>query len=230
MKSVEDKKGHIIAIDGLSGTGKTTVGVLLSQTLRVPFISSGFIYRAIAYKVRQLGINPEDFSVNKKFPVDVFQNIRLDGDRAYDNDTDITAELLTPDVERKVAEVSSLPQVKYLVRDLLRKMVGGKDCVVEGRDIGSFVFPDASVKFFLTADDEVRARRRLNVLQHESGEDMLFGVLYRDRKDRLKEVGSLTCPQDAIVIDTSIASPETVLKIMLYYIEEKCPGILSRRH
>jgi len=228
MSGVE--RNYVIAIDGLSGTGKTTVGSLLAQTLRFSFISSGLIYRAIAYKVKQLNISPEDLMLGRMLPVDVFQDIRVEGDKAYDNNTDITLQLLTQEVESKVAEVSSLPQIKFLVRGLLRKMVEGRDCVVEGRDIGSFVFPDAAVKFFLTADDEVRAQRRLNVLHHQTGEDILISILDRDRKDRLKEVGSLTCPQDAIVIDTSIASPETVLKIMLYYIEEKCPEILLRRH
>lgn len=209
--------GIVIAIDGPAGSGKSSVSRAVATRLGLQYLDTGAMYRAITWAVLEAGIDPEDTAAI----VDAIQGEaapQLDSGTDPGNPTinvdgiDVAEPIRGSVVTDAVSAVSAVPQVRTLLVDLQRRYVadsvadGGAGIVVEGRDIGSVVLPDADVKIFLTADPSVRARRR--AAENLTGHDPSLAatesaLLTRDAKDSSRAVSPLTKADGAIEVDTT---------------------------
>lgn len=209
----------IIAIDGPSGAGKSTVAKLLSDTLNFEYIDTGAMYRALAYKSYINKIDISEDNVDKisdmlnSTSVDYYENkIYLDGENV---------EVLIRDeiISIKASQISTLSIVRTKMVELQRKIAENKNVILDGRDIGTVVFPNADYKFFVTASEEVRAIRRYNQLIANNKdiifENILSDIKKRDEQDSSRKISPLKIADDAILIDTSDMSiEETVDKLV----------------
>ena len=195
-------KPAIITIDGPAGTGKSTVSRLVARTLELPHLDTGAYYRAATLGGLR---NQVDLDDGKAMAALVgsssFDQV---GDRMYLDGDDVTEAIRLPEVTNKVSIVSAHPEVRRALVAEQRKWVGSREqrAVVEGRDIGSIVFPDAGLKVYLDAAPEVRARRRAG----ETGQDVSRVLHEQERRDTIdstRSVSPLTVPSDAVVIDTT---------------------------
>ncbi len=226
-------RNKIITIDGPASSGKTTVARLLSQKLNIPLLESGALYRLVTY----LLINSEepidkflkDNNALLKFLKEVFRKIKIElkssGTEIYLDGRIIKEELRSKKVEEMVSQVSTNKVVREFLTEFMRQLVKERGVVTEGRDMGSVVFPYADVKIFLTADEKVRAERRLKEklekLQKETSfEEILNNIKLRDKLDSQRKVAPLTIPEGAYIIDTSYLTPEKVLEEILKLIEK----------
>jgi CMP/dCMP kinase len=219
------KKGLIIAIDGPSAAGKSTVGKLLARRCNYTYIDTGAMYRALAWKAIQAGINEDDetsltdllsrstISLNN-IAEDNNLNLQilLDGE-------DITSQIRTPQIGMAASKISALPGVRLAMVELQRRIGQQGAVVMDGRDIGSFVFPHADKKFFLSASLEERARRRFEELREKgmevSYQEIVADLETRDRNDQTRQIAPLVKSEDAILIDSTHKSIEDVLGIMM---------------
>ena len=210
----------IIAIDGPSGAGKSTVAKLLAKELGIEYIDTGAMYRAIALKTVRSGVDTEDPAALAAFldgaEVDLAgAQILLDGE-------DVSGLIRTEEVSMAASRVSSIPAVRQKLVALQREMGVRKSVVMDGRDIGSNVFPDADHKFFITASPEVRAQRRMKELV-ERGEDACFedvlaDIEKRDWDDSHRALNPLVQTEDAVLIDTDGLGIEEALETVKGYL------------
>lgn len=220
-----NQKRKIIAIDGPAGAGKSTIAKSLAKELNISYLDTGAMYRAVTLKALRSGINltREDELVlianNTKIemePTVEFQKIILDG-------KDVTEEIRTIEVTNNTKYIANCPGVREIVVGWQRKMAVGQSIVMEGRDIGTVVFPDANYKFYLDADIRERTRRRLREMQEQGKlikEDQLAGdIAQRDQKDMERESGPLCKADDAVVIDSTNLSVQEVVNKMLQVIK-----------
>ena len=218
----------IIAIDGPSGAGKGTLARQLAAQLRYRHVDTGAMYRAVAW-----------LAVHENVPLDneagvsqlAEQSALESGEgRVVINGHDVTQAIRTPAIDKAAASVARLPRVREVLVRRQREFGAGRAVVMEGRDIGSVVFPDADVKVYLDASAEERARRRANDPAHTGGkEDNLAGVQSalqaRDKSDSERPVAPLTIPADAIYIDTTGMSIDHVVEKVLEIVRGKLrPG------
>lgn len=211
----------IIAIDGPAGVGKSTAAKLLAAKLGFLYLDTGALYRAIAWKVLQAGIQPTDHeqiagllqttSLHMQFHNGVMQ-VLVDG-------RDVTGEIRTPDVTGAASIVSAIPTVREWLLPIQRQIGQRGSVVAEGRDIGTKVFPSAPLKFFLDADATVRAERRhreLVAAGHGGAIETTYRDLSgRDMRDRNRSIAPLTPAADARPIDTSALNVEQVVEQMM---------------
>ena len=211
----------IVAIDGPAGSGKGTVAKILSDKCNLLYIDTGAMYRAIAYKMLKEGI---DISEENKI-VELARNSKIefvDG-KTYLDGEDISKEIRTMEVTKIVSPVSSIVELREILVDLQRKMAENSDVIMEGRDITTVVFPNATYKFYLDADVESRAKRRYkeNIQKgiDSSFEEILENIKKRDYNDMHKEVGSLIRTEDAHYIDSTNMTIEEVVEEIKNIIE-----------
>jgi cytidylate kinase len=216
----------IIAIDGPSGAGKSTLGKMLAKRLGLLYLDTGAMYRAAALAATDAGISLED--ENSVVEAVNRANIELAGEPdalvvSLDG-KDVSADIRTPEAAKAASVVSTISGVRKRMVELQRSIgeAAPKGCVLEGRDIGSVVFPNADVKFFLTAKTEARARRRFEEDSAKSRETTyektLSEIIERDRRDSTRKDSPLVKTDDAIEIDTSDLSLDEVMEIMLAHI------------
>ncbi len=219
----------IIAIDGPSGAGKSTLGKMLAKELGLLYLDTGAMYRAVALSASQKGIDLDDADavsqnarnaeIELKGEVDSLK-IFLDGD-------DISDDIRTLEIAQAASVVSTISDVRRTMVRLQRKLgeQSAKGCVLEGRDIGSVVFPNADIKFFLTAKPEARARRRFEEDKargrDSTYEQTLAEINERDERDVARVDSPLTIAEDAVVIDTSELDLSEVFEQMLAKISER---------
>lgn len=208
--------GKIVAIDGPAGSGKGTVANILAKECNLTYIDTGAMYRAIAYASLQNNI---DISEEDKI-VELANNSKIefiDG-KTYLNGKDISKEIRTMEVTRIVSPISSIIKLREILVDMQRKMAGDNDVIMEGRDITTVVFPDATYKFYLDATLDERAKRRykenIEKGMDVSLEEIKENISKRDYNDMHKEVGALTRTEDSVYIDsTNLTIDEVVEKI-----------------
>jgi len=198
----------IVAIDGPAGAGKSTVARQLARRLGFSMIDTGAIYRAVALAARRAEIPWDDDDGLRKL-LDAGLGLVFREDRVLLKGRDVTEALRTPEITRGASVVSARPVVREKLLGLQRELglEAPRGAVLEGRDIGTVVFPDAQVKFFLTASDEARAQRRHSELAekglHVPLEDVLADQRQRDKDDTERAIAPLKPAPDAIVIDTT---------------------------
>jgi cytidylate kinase len=211
----------VITIDGPAGAGKSTVAQKLAARLGLMYVDSGATYRAAALKVLEAGIDPRDEpAVVKLIGATHVQVATGDGEpRVLVDGDDVTARLRTPEVTLAAAQVSRLPEVRTKLIEIQRAFARGRGVVMEGRDIGTVVFPQAQLKIFLKADVEERARRRLKQNTRDSREATLEKTAYeigrRDQLDAERKISPLMPAADAIEIDSTHLQADHVVERIL---------------
>ena len=210
----------VITIDGPAGVGKSTVAQKLAVRLGLMYVDSGATYRAVALKVLESGINPQDArAVAEMIGTTSVQVMDGRTPRVLVDGDDVTARLRTPEVTFAAAQVSRLPEVRTKLIEIQRRFARGPGVVMEGRDIGTVVFPQAQLKIFLKADPKERARRRLKQDSHDGREATLEKTAYeigrRDQLDAERKISPLVPAPDAVEIDsTYLAADEVVERIL----------------
>ena len=219
----------IIAIDGPSGAGKSTLGKMLAKKLGLLYLDTGAMYRAVALEVTRNGIGFED----KEKVAEVAENAKIeligepDSLKVFLNGDDVSAPIRTLEIAQSASVVSTNSEVRKIMVRHQREIgtAAPKGCVLEGRDIGSVVFPDADIKFFLTAKPEARARRRYEEDKAKGRvstyEQTLAEINERDERDVSRADSPLTISDDAVVIDTSELDLTEVFEAMLAKINEQ---------
>ncbi|MFA6101626.1 MAG: (d)CMP kinase [Victivallaceae bacterium] len=219
---------NVIAIDGPAASGKSTIAGLLADRLGIPYINTGNMYRAVTYYAIQQGIGLSDCSEETLSPV--LKQIKLDYVKAASGQYEIMlngefpgAKIRTPEIASLVSPVAALPNVRAWLIDKQREFARLGRIVMEGRDIGTVIFPGAQYKFFLTASPEERARRRL-AQDGESPdgatvESVAKAIAERDLLDSTRKTAPLKKAADAILIDTGGMSIEQVIEQILRYIK-----------
>lgn len=217
-----------IAIDGPAGAGKSTVARLVAKKLGLTYIDTGAMYRALTWKALQLKIPLEkgvlaDLARSTKITFSQVPN--QDHQKVFCDGTDVTEEIRSPEISKWVSLVSSFAEVRQELTNLQKKYASNGGIVMDGRDIGTVVLPDASFKFFLTASLEERSRRRYEELQ-KKGIPVTMSSIYqeikaRDEADQNREIAPLAVAEDAVVIDTTNLSIEQVVE----HIVSHCQGV-----
>ena len=213
--------GTIVTIDGPAGAGKSTVARRLAQRLGFAYVNSGAIYRAVAWRASH-GIPVESVlrSIDIEFvPTAEGQRVRVDG-------RDVTDALYTPAVSELATKVSQLPVVRQFADELQRREARRGSVVVEGRDAGTVVFPEADCKFYLDASPDARARRRFSEQRAGGGgadlEGIRSAIAARDAADRTRSVAPLAQSADATYVDSSDLTADEVVELMAKEVERAC--------
>lgn len=203
----------IIALDGPSGSGKSTIANILAKKLKISYLNTGSMYRALTLFFLENGIKNKD-----KIDLKLLQNIKIDinENRVILNGKDVSDEIRNNIVTKNVSWVSSIPLVRKYLVDMQRKISENKSIILDGRDIGTVVFPNAKYKFFLVASSEVRAKRRYEQNEiDKSLEEIQKDIEKRDYIDSHREISPLKKASDAIEIDSSnLTIDETIDEIL----------------
>jgi len=220
IRSHEPQKALVITIDGPAGSGKTTVSRLLAEKLNYQYVDTGALYRCIAFEVDAAGIVPTDNRQIRDLCQDLSISFRkINGtSRIFSNDKDVTDKIRTPEVTMLASAVSAMPAVRQHLLNVQRKMGEKKSVVFEGRDMGTVVFPNADVKFYIDATIDIRAQRRhreLKAHHTQTLEAVREDMKIRDRNDSSRELSPLKPAEDAFIIDTTHLSAEEVVEVML---------------
>lgn len=214
-------KARVVAIDGPAGSGKSTVARAVAARLGLPYLDTGAMYRSVAYAVLRDGIEPNDAervgALAQAAVIVVDDRVLVDG-------ADATAAIRGPEVTAIVSAVSAHPEVRTELVGRQRRWADGHGGgVIEGRDIGTVVWPDATVKVFLTADEGERARRRALETGVQEAAQVAGDLARRDRFDSTRAVSPLTAASDALVIDTTGRSIDEVVDLVLTHAEGRLP-------
>ena len=217
-----------IAIDGPAGAGKSTLAQRAAKELGFLYVDTGAIYRTVALKTLRAGADPENqdqviplldqMDVQMKYGSDGEQRMYLDGE-------DVSVAIREHQVSGLASKVSAIPAVRAFLLDFQRKQARENNVLMDGRDIGTVVLPNADVKIFLTAAAESRARRRLLELERRGQttdfETVLRDIVQRDEQDRNRPIAPLRQAEDAVLLDTTNLNLEESLQAMLSIIKEK---------
>lgn len=217
-------KKRLITIDGPAGAGKTTVSRALADRLGYRYVDTGALYRGVALAVKTRGVDPQNEAALKQLCNDLeLVLVKTDeGLRLMSNGQDISDRIRTPEITMLASAVSARPVVRDYLLDLQRDMGVEKAAVFEGRDMGTVVFPDADVKFFLDASTRKRAQRRFGELKSDSTQtidDVEREIEQRDQNDSKRPVAPLKPAPDAIIVDSTDLTVEQVVEVMLSYLD-----------
>lgn len=222
-----------IAIDGPSGAGKSTMAKMLAKEKGYIYLDTGAMYRSFGLYAIERGIDFETWN-----PEDSGRLVEIIGDFTLDivyidesqhvivNGEDVTGLIRTPPVSLAASKVAAVPEVRLKLVEIQRQIAGNSNVVMDGRDIGSYVLPDATVKIFLTADAEDRARRRFLELQEKNDssvtfEEVLADMKFRDQNDSTRAFSPLTCAEDAIRLDTTGCTLEEAVAKIKKVVDER---------
>ena len=209
--------GFVVAIDGTSGSGKTTTARKVSKLLGWLYLDTGATYRAVAYFVLRRGINPGD----EEKVAQILDELNIDIEKANNeqrtivNGEDVSNKLRSDEVNKAVTPVSKMKAVRKLLVGIQRKIVDDNNVVVEGRDIGTEVFPNADLKYYMDADISIRARRRGLEDNKENLEEVERDLKRRDYHDSTREESPLKKADDAYLLDTSSLTIDEQVDIVI---------------
>lgn len=222
----------VIAVDGPAGTGKSSVSRGLAHALQARYLDTGAMYRIVTLAVLRGGIDPDDQAAVAAAAATVKLSVGFDPDedRSYLDGEDVSTEIRGAGVTQAVSAVSSVPAVRTRLVELQRTLSqSAGSVVVEGRDIGTVVLPDADVKIFLTASPETRARRRndQNVAAGlpDDYDGVLADVRRRDHLDSTRAVSPLRAASDAVVVDTSAMTESDVIAHLLQLVKQRSEAV-----
>ena len=216
-----------IAIDGPAGAGKSTMARACAKALGYLYVDTGAIYRTVGYYMRLMGIGPKDQDGIRRLIDEVNIDIRYaDGvQHMILNGEDVTSELRTPEMSMYASGVSAQPCVRAFLLDMQRQLARTHNVIMDGRDIGTVVLPKATVKIFLTATPEVRAKRRTDELiakgQKADYNKILKDIQQRDYQDTHREIAPLKMARDSVKLDTSELDIDGVIAAMKEIIARK---------
>jgi len=203
-------KYYSIAIDGPAGAGKSTIAKILAKELGYYYVDTGAIYRTVAYFLDVLGISPKDTDGVERYIDELNIDLYYDEagmQRMIMNGLDVTDDIRTQDISQKASLVSAQPKVREMLLDMQRDMAKSNNVIMDGRDIGTVVLPNATVKIFLTATPEVRARRRTDELlakgQKANYDTILKEIQQRDYQDTHRPIAPLKMARDSVKVDTT---------------------------
>jgi CMP/dCMP kinase len=218
----------VITLDGPTSSGKNSVGSLFAQRIGYQFIDTGSIYRAFSIALLKMGVDPsEDDKIEQILnEINVEYKSNEDDQQVFLDGEDITDQLHRVEVSNYTADIAPKEFVREIARRIQRQIGTAKNTVMAGRDIGTIIFPEASLKFYLTASPEVRAQRRYDQIKEKNPEityERVFKEMTeRDNKDTERENSPLKVPEGAVVIDTTnLTTEESVSEFLRYYEERK---------
>jgi len=218
--------GFVVAIDGTSGSGKSTTAKKVSELLDWLYLDTGATYRAVAYFVLQKGIDPND----ERKVTQILDELNIDiekvngGQRTIVNGEDVSDKLRTEQVNKAVTPVSKIKEVRKYLVGIQRKIVDDKNAIIEGRDIGTVVFPDADIKFFMDADISIRAKRRKQQDGTNDLEKVKKDLERRDYHDSKRKESPLKKADDASLLDTSSLTIDEQVNIVISKIKKLHEG------
>lgn len=221
-------KKNSVAIDGPAGAGKSTIARRLAGELGFRYVDTGAIYRTVAYFMDLWGVSPKDVDGVNRYIDELTVGIEYDDEGVQHmlmNGMDVTGDIRTPEISQKASLISAHAVVRDVLLDMQRNMAEEYDVVMDGRDIGSVVLPKATVKIFLTASPEVRAKRRYQELlekgQKASYAQVLKDVQQRDYQDTHRDIAPLKMCRDSVKVDTSEMDLEQSVAAIRKIVEEK---------
>ncbi len=213
----------IIAVDGPAGSGKSTISKMIADEIGITYLDTGAMYRLFAYKLMKEKIDFSDREKELKVLEDL--NIDMKDNRFYLDNEDVTDKIRTREISSNASKISVVKEVREKMVDLQRAFSKSKDVILDGRDIGTVVFPDADLKVYLNADAEIRAERRCEELRNKGEnveyEEILREITTRDYDDMHREESPLKIAQDAVILDSTSLSAEEVKEKIKELIEER---------
>lgn len=223
-----EKKIYSVAVDGPSGAGKSTMAKAAAAKLGIVYVDTGAIYRSIGYYVYTKGIDPKDapaviailpeLDIQMRYGEDGVQRMILNGE-------DVSTQIRLPEMSMYASAVSAIPEVRTFLLEMQRQIARTTSVIMDGRDIGTVVLPNAEVKIFLTASAEIRAQRRMKELEQRGTpqpfEEVLQQIVERDWADSHREAAPLKQAEDAVLLDTGALNFEESLDALLAIIREK---------
>lgn len=217
----------IVTIDGPAGSGKSSAAKLLAERLRFDFLDTGAMYRAVALACLRRGIDLGNLvEVEAELPA---LQIETPPGKVLLNGEDFSLDIRSPDVAQGASQVAVIPAVRHYLAAEQRRIASGRDFVCEGRDQGTFVFPHAECKFFITADPRTRAARRHRELiakgESISVEEVLRSQVERDARDASRELAPMKPADDAVIVDTTHLDPEAVIAKLVEEVARRCPTV-----
>jgi cytidylate kinase len=220
--------GYVVTIDGPAASGKSTVARLLAQKIGAAFLDTGAMYRAVTLAVMQKAIELTDEKRLVAVLNETKFDFKIDADqmKVCIDGVDVTREIRDPLVTANSRYIAAVPEVRSRLVEMQRAFaVEHKKVVTEGRDQGTVAFPDAKVKFYLTADIKTRAERRMQELKDDKDitlDDLIKSIEERDAKDSQRSVGPLKPADDAVLVDTTELDIEQVVDVLLSGVRELC--------
>ena len=215
--------GYNVAVDGPAGAGKSTIAKLVAKEKGYIYVDTGAMYRGLAIHFLKKGINPD----NKKAVADACRDAQLTigyengAQQIYLNGENVTAMLRTEEVGNMASKTSAIPEVRQKLLELQRSLAEEKDVIMDGRDIGTNILPEADVKIYLTASVETRAKRRFDELKAKgiecSLEEIARDIKERDERDMTREIAPLRRAEDAVLIDSSEMTITQVVEAICSY-------------
>lgn len=216
-----------IAIDGPAGAGKSTIAKAVAKRLGIIYLDTGAMYRSVAYYVLKHGVPVSDEKEVQRLLDGLVMDIRYEdgAQQIYVCGENVTPYLREPHMSKAASDVSALPAVRYKMVELQREFAASHDVVLDGRDIGTFVLPEANCKFYMTASPEERAERRHKELAEKGSactfKEVLDDINKRDYNDSHRAVAPLRQADDAVYIDTTDMTPEEVTELVVRTVSEK---------
>ena len=221
-------KTYSIAIDGPAGAGKSTIARRLAKELSFYYVDTGAIYRTVAYFMDLLGVSPKDVDGVERYIDELTITIEYDEDGVQHmimNGMDVTDDIRTQEISQKASLVSAHSVVREVLLNMQRDVAKKHNVIMDGRDIGTVVLPKANVKIFLTADPEVRAKRRYDELiakgQKANLPQILKEIQQRDHQDMTRAIAPLKQAKDAVKVDTSSLDIDGVVEAIKTVVKEK---------